>query len=159
MRGRVAHWLSLAVFLAAALSLAGCGEDTSGREGAFPDGDRGGAIASLTSRSGASEAGNGGKDRPSPRPPREPSRSEDLPPQSAAEPQEPERNVLVFVTDPTISDEALQDPDPTVRIQALEAWVQQPDASLNPVTYALVDPDPAVRARAQELFEQELERR
>ena len=53
----------------------------------------------------------------------------------------------------------LRDPDPNVRIQALDAWARQPGESLDPVTYALVDPDESVRARAQELLEQELVRR
>lgn len=56
-------------------------------------------------------------------------------------------------------DELLHDPDPNVRIQALDAWARQPGESLDPVTYALVDPDESVRARAQELFDQELGRR
>jgi hypothetical protein len=55
--------------------------------------------------------------------------------------------------------ELLRDPDPSVRVQALDAWAQGPGASLDPVTYALVDPDESVRARAQELFERELNRR
>ena len=54
---------------------------------------------------------------------------------------------------------ALRDPDPRVRIQALETWAQHPADSLDPVTYALVDPDESVRARAQELFEEALARR
>ena len=54
---------------------------------------------------------------------------------------------------------ALHDPDPRVRIRALEAWAQHPGEDLNPVTYALVDPDESVRARAQELLESVLSRR
>jgi len=46
------------------------------------------------------------------------------------------------------------DPDPEVRIQALEAWVEHRQGdSVDPLTYALVDPDEQVRARAQELWE------
>ena len=52
-----------------------------------------------------------------------------------------------------------EDPDPSVRLHALEVWAQPPGESLDPVTYALVDPDESVRARAQELLEQELGRR
>ena len=48
---------------------------------------------------------------------------------------------------------ALNDPDPHVRIRALETWAQHPAGDLNPATYALVDPDESVRARAQELLE------
>jgi hypothetical protein len=55
--------------------------------------------------------------------------------------------------------ELLNDPDPQVRLQGLEAWKRHPGETLDVVTYALVDPDESVRARAQELFEQELTRR
>lgn len=54
---------------------------------------------------------------------------------------------------------ALNDPDPRVRIRALEAWAQHPGEDLNPVTHALVDPDESVRARARELLEAVLARR
>ena len=54
---------------------------------------------------------------------------------------------------------ARDDPDPSVRLHALEVWAQRPSESLDPVTYALVDADESVRARAQELMEQELARR
>ena len=55
--------------------------------------------------------------------------------------------------------EALDDPDPHVRIQALETWAQHSEETLDPLTYALVDPDESVRSRAQELLEEELARR
>jgi hypothetical protein len=49
-------------------------------------------------------------------------------------------------------------PDPQVRIQALEAWMEQRQGdSVDPLTYALVDPDEHVRARAQALWERVLE--
>jgi len=54
---------------------------------------------------------------------------------------------------------AQEDPDPNVRMHALEAWAQQPGESLDPATYALVDPDETVRARAQELVDEQLARR
>ena len=54
---------------------------------------------------------------------------------------------------------ARENPDPAVRLHALEIWAQRPGASLDPVTYALVDPDESVRARAQQLWELELARR
>jgi hypothetical protein len=54
---------------------------------------------------------------------------------------------------------AREDPDPNVRMHALEAWAQHPGESLDPATDALVDPDETVRTRAQELVEQELARR
>lgn len=48
----------------------------------------------------------------------------------------------------------LADPDPQVRIQALEQWAQQRQGdAVDPLTHALVDPDEQVRARAQELWE------
>jgi len=53
----------------------------------------------------------------------------------------------------------LNDPDPSVRIRALETWAQHPGEDLNPATYALVDPDESVRTRAQELLEAVLARR
>ena len=53
----------------------------------------------------------------------------------------------------------LDDPDPSVRLQAIEAWAREPEVTLDPLTYALVDPDESVRARAQELLEEELARR
>src|SRR5688500_16274577 len=52
---------------------------------------------------------------------------------------------------------AREDPDPRVRLHAIESWAIKPGKSLDPVTYALVDPDETVRARAQELFEAALE--
>lgn len=55
--------------------------------------------------------------------------------------------------------EQLHDPDPAVRIQALETWAKRPGEALDPLTRPLVDPDEAVRARAQALLEQELDRR
>ena len=55
--------------------------------------------------------------------------------------------------------EARNDPDPTVRLNAIEAWARNPGESLDPVTHALVDPDESVRARAQELLEEALARR
>jgi len=56
-------------------------------------------------------------------------------------------------------DAAREDPDPRVRLHAIETWAIKPGKSLDPVTYALVDPDETVRARAQQLFEEALERR
>jgi hypothetical protein len=50
------------------------------------------------------------------------------------------------------------DPDPTIRLYALEAWALHPGPTLDPVTYALVDADEAVRERAQEVFEELLAR-
>ena len=55
--------------------------------------------------------------------------------------------------------QVLKDPDPRMRLHAIETWAIKPGKTLDPVTYALVDPDETVRARAQELLEQELERR
>ena len=55
--------------------------------------------------------------------------------------------------------EALNDPDPSVRLQAIEVWVREPEETLDLLTYALVDSDETVRARAQELLEEELTRR
>ena len=52
-----------------------------------------------------------------------------------------------------------EDPDPSVRLKAIEAWAREPEETLDPLTYALVDPDETVRARAQELLEEELARR
>jgi len=52
-----------------------------------------------------------------------------------------------------------EDPDPSVRLQAIEAWAREPGETLDPLTYALVDPDESVRTRAQELLEEELARR
>ena len=54
---------------------------------------------------------------------------------------------------------AREDPDPRVRLHAIETWAAKPDKTLDPVTYALVDPDETIRARAQELFEEALERK
>jgi hypothetical protein len=52
-----------------------------------------------------------------------------------------------------------EDPDPSVRLQAIEAWAREPGETLDPLTYALVDPDETVRTRAQELLEEELAQR
>ena len=54
--------------------------------------------------------------------------------------------------------ERRESPDVTVRLQALEAWAQQPGTGIDPLTYALVDEDEAVRARAEALYEQQLAR-
>lgn len=54
--------------------------------------------------------------------------------------------------------EALNDPNPNVRINALEAWARNFRESLDPITHALVDPDESVRSRAQELLEEALAR-
>lgn len=55
------------------------------------------------------------------------------------------------------------DPDPGIRLQAMEAWAKEPpnesQETLDPLTYALVDPEESVRLRAQELLEEELARR
>jgi len=51
------------------------------------------------------------------------------------------------------------DPDPSVRLQTIEAWAREPEETLDPLTYALVDSDESVRVRAQELLEEELARR
>ena len=56
--------------------------------------------------------------------------------------------------DPAWLAAARDDPDPNVRLHALETWAQYPGESLDPATYALVDPDEVVRTRAQELVEQ-----
>jgi len=53
---------------------------------------------------------------------------------------------------------ARQSSDVSVRLQALEQWVQRPGDALDPVTYGLVDQDETVRRRAQELYEQALAR-
>lgn len=58
----------------------------------------------------------------------------------------------------SLLDPAREDPDPRVRLHAIETWAAKPGKALDPVTYALVDPDESVRARAQELFEEALER-
>jgi hypothetical protein len=52
--------------------------------------------------------------------------------------------------------EARENPDATVRRQALELWAEQPGDDMDPLTYALVDEDEQVRARAEELWEQQL---
>ncbi len=55
--------------------------------------------------------------------------------------------------------EAQNDPDPRIRLNAIEAWARNPTESLDPITYSLVDPDESVRARAQKLLEDRLARR
>jgi hypothetical protein len=40
------------------------------------------------------------------------------------------------------------DPDPSVRLQAIEAWAREPEETLDPLIYALVHPDETVRASA-----------
>jgi hypothetical protein len=54
---------------------------------------------------------------------------------------------------------ALDDPEPSVRLRALETWAQHRGEKLGPITHALMDPDESVRARAQELFEEALSRK
>ena len=55
-------------------------------------------------------------------------------------------------------EEVRENPDVTVRLQALELWAEQPGEDMDPLTYALVDEDEEVRARAEELWEQQLTR-
>lgn len=55
--------------------------------------------------------------------------------------------------------EARDDPDPRVRLSAIEAWAQNPGENLDPITYALVEPDESMRTCAQELLEEALARR
>jgi hypothetical protein len=66
---------------------------------------------------------------------------------------------VLSAEEPAWLTEALKDPDPTVRLNAIEAWARNPGASLDPLTHALVDPDESVRTRAQELLEDALARR
>ena len=55
--------------------------------------------------------------------------------------------------------EGMGDPDPQVRITALEQWAQHREGdTVDPLTRALVDPDEQVRVRAQELWEEALAR-
>ncbi|HWP57959.1 MAG TPA: hypothetical protein VNL14_08740 [Candidatus Acidoferrales bacterium] len=54
---------------------------------------------------------------------------------------------------------AREDPDPSLRVSALESWARNSGETLDPVTHALVDPDESVRQRALELFEEALARR
>lgn len=49
-----------------------------------------------------------------------------------------------------------ENPDTTVRLQALALWAEQPGEGIDPLTYALVDEDEQVRARAEELWEEQL---
>ena len=55
-------------------------------------------------------------------------------------------------------EEVRENPDVTVRLQALELWAEQPGDDIDPLAYALVDEDEEVRARAEELWEQQLTR-
>jgi len=66
---------------------------------------------------------------------------------------------LAATEEPAWLTDALKDPDPTVRLNAIEAWARNPGESLDPVTYALADQDEEVRARAQELLEEALARK
>lgn len=52
-----------------------------------------------------------------------------------------------------------EDPDPRVRLHAIETWSQKPGDTLDPVTHAMLDPDESVRTRAQQLFEDALGRK
>jgi hypothetical protein len=54
---------------------------------------------------------------------------------------------------------AREDPDPSLRLAAIENWARDPGEKLDPVTHALVDPDESVRERAQGLLEEALARR
>jgi len=76
--------------------------------------------------------------------------------------QKTSERVAVATTSPLVQSQAedpppwpaelLHAPDPSVPIQALDAWARHRSASLDPLTYALVDPDESVRARAQEVM-------
>lgn len=87
------------------------------------------------------------------------------PPSRPEEPPRRKAGAVAFASQPLSEEEpawltaARDDPDPSVRIQALESWAQQPGAMLDPFTYALVDGNESVRARAQALLEEELARR
>lgn len=55
-------------------------------------------------------------------------------------------------------EEVRENPDTTVRFQALEAWAQQPGDTINSLIVALGDEDEGVRARAEAFWEQQLVR-
>jgi hypothetical protein len=65
-------------------------------------------------------------------------------------------NERIQVQEPAWLTAAREDPDPSVRLHALETWAQNPGETLDPVTYALVDSDESVRTRAQALWEEAL---
>jgi hypothetical protein len=54
--------------------------------------------------------------------------------------------------------EAQNDPDPRIRLNAIETWARSPTESLDPITYSLLDPDESVRAEAQKLLQDTLAR-
>lgn len=54
---------------------------------------------------------------------------------------------------------AQNDPDPKIRVNAINAWARNPTDSLDPITYYLLDPDESVRAQAQKLLTEPLARR
>jgi hypothetical protein len=71
--------------------------------------------------------------------------------------REPNLNTGVDVDAMARVTAALQDPDPGVRLKALEEWAQHPGGySIDPLAQALVDPDESVRVRAQQLFDHAL---
>jgi len=83
-----------------------------------------------------------------------------LPPDTVPSAQPQEKAAATPATaEPIWLAAAPADPDPSVRLQAIEDWARGPQVTFDPVTYALVDPDESVRARAQELWEEALKRR
>jgi hypothetical protein len=148
--------------LVAAVILPGCGKSSSdtshGDTSTLAEDERRSTYA-LTRPPDVIQAGNVAQRIAATRAPLKRARLEDLPPWPGAPARNPNVKVPVQTLDPTVLEEWLHDPNPNVRVHALEAWAQHPGGSLNPATYALVDPDESVRARAQELLEQELDRR
>ncbi len=51
---------------------------------------------------------------------------------------------------------AQNDPNPTTRLNAIEAWARNPTDSFDPIMYSLFDPDESVRAEAQKLLAEPL---
>lgn len=164
------HRLAVAIGITA---LVGCGNPTPDGPVSIPS--TGSAAAVVSSPTGdAPPAGLAARQAPTPTSPLGP-------PATAAERRSPDASratspAPAAPVDPPPSDaqttadqvqrearelwfaEIRENPDVTVRLQALEVWAQQPGDTINPVTYALVDGDEHVRARAQELWEQQLTR-
>ena len=48
---------------------------------------------------------------------------------------------------------ALKDPNPEVRLKALEKWIQQNQSGVGPAMLVINDPDERVRAKAMQVIE------
>jgi hypothetical protein len=76
-------------------------------------------------------------------------------PLTIASPSEQDNSIPVASTSdlPEWMQSALKDPDPQVRLKALEKWIEQNQNGVGPAMLVINDPDERVRAKAMQIIE------